>query len=304
MKKILIIGSKGFIGSAALRYYKSAGYHTFGCDVISGGNDRDYYKITKDKSEYNEVLKSISPDVCFNASGSANPHLSFENPFKDYELNVVNVIKILEAIRISTPRTIFINISSAAVYGSPHNLPVTETDDIDPVSPYGWHKRESELLCSEYANLYDIKTCSMRVFSAYGPGLKKQLFWDLFKKTREEGVEGRIELLGTGDESRDYIYVEDLVRASEIIAIKGNLQGGVINIGTGIETKIKTAAKNFIKTLGWEGEITFTGSKRKGDPENWCADISKMKQMGYISEFSLYNGLQAYCRWLRHIQQL
>ena len=113
MKKILIIGSKGFIGSAALRYYKSAGYHTFGCDVISGGRDRDYFKVTKENPEYNEVLKSISPDLCFNASGAASPHLSFENPLKDYELNVVNVIKILEPIKISTPRTIFINISSA-----------------------------------------------------------------------------------------------------------------------------------------------------------------------------------------------
>ena len=187
------------------------------------------------------------------------------------------------------------------VYGTPLQFPVREEDDIAPISPYGWHKRQSELLCNEYANLYGLKTCSMRVFSAYGPGLKKQLFWDLYQKTREGNS---IELLGTGDESRDYIFVEDLVRASETIAINAKLQGEVINVATGIETTIRNAAKTFIKTLSWDGRISFSGIKRMGDPENWCADISKIKEMGYSSEFSLDAGLKAYCRWLQDLQQL
>jgi dTDP-glucose 4,6-dehydratase/UDP-glucose 4-epimerase len=210
-------------------------------------------------------------------------------------------LRILEAIRISNPKTTFINISSAAVYGTPSQLPVNEDANVDPISPYGWHKRQSEILCREYSQLYGLKTCSMRVFSAYGPGLNKQLFWDLYQKTRKGKS---IELLGTGDESRDYIFVKDLVRASEAIATKGLLEGEVINVANGIETKIREAASSFIKALGWDGEIRFTGSKRKGDPENWCADISKIKEMGFNSEFSLYTGLKAYGRWLRDLQQL
>jgi dTDP-glucose 4,6-dehydratase/UDP-glucose 4-epimerase len=301
MKKILVIGSKGFIGSAALRYYESEGYYVVGCDVVDNGVETDYFKVEKIKPDYNDVLKTVLPDLCLNASGAASVPFSFEHPWIDYELNVINVLRILEAIRISNPKTTFINISSAAVYGTPSQLPVNEDANVDPISPYGWHKRQSEILCREYSQLYGLKTCSMRVFSAYGPGLNKQLFWDLYQKTRKGKS---IELLGTGDESRDYIFVKDLVRASEAIATKGLLEGEVINVANGIETKIREAASSFIKALGWDGEIRFTGSKRKGDPENWCADISKIKEMGFNSEFSLYTGLKAYGRWLRDLQQL
>jgi dTDP-glucose 4,6-dehydratase/UDP-glucose 4-epimerase len=300
VKKILVIGSRGFIGSAAVRYYQNQGYAVTGCDVIEDDKVIDYFKVEIKNPTYQAVFEKVSPDFCLNASGAASVPFSFDHPLTDYELNVINVMRMLEAIRISNPKTTFINISSAAVYGTPSQLPVSEDVDVAPISPYGWHKRQSELLCNEYANLYGLKTCSMRVFSAYGPGLKKQLFWDLYQKTRKGKV---IELLGTGDESRDYIFVEDLIRASETIAEKSKLKGEVINVATGIETTIREAATTFIKAMDWDGEICFSGSKRKGDPENWCADISKIKEMGYSSEFSLDAGLKAYCRWLRDLKK-
>ena len=284
-----------------MRYYKGQGYAVSGCDVIENEKTVDCFKVESKHPDYQTLFEKVSPNYCLNASGAANVPFSFENPLMDYELNVINVMKMLEAIRIESPETAFINISSAAVYGTPSRLPVGEDTDVAPISPYGWHKRQSELLCSEYTNLYGLKTCSMRVFSAYGPDLKKQLFWDLYQKTRKGKV---IELLGTGSESRDYIFIEDLVRATEVIATKGLLEGEVINVANGIETTIREAAKTFIEALGWDGEISFSGSKRKGDPENWCADISKIKEMGYNSDFSLEAGLKAYCRWLQDLQQL
>jgi dTDP-glucose 4,6-dehydratase/UDP-glucose 4-epimerase len=301
VKTILVIGSNGFIGSAAVRYYKAQKYAVIGCDIVANDTMNDYFKVDKKEPNYNKVFKEVSPVICLNASGAANVPFSFDHPLMDYELNVINVIRMLEAIKISSPKTKLINISSAAVYGTPLQLPVSEHADVAPISPYGFHKRQSELLCNEYATLFGIKTCSIRVFSAYGPGLKKQIFWDLFQKTNKSKT---VELLGTGDESRDYIFVEDLVRATEVIAINANLRGEVINVATGIETTIREAAKTFIKAMDWDGEICFSGSKRKGDPENWCADISKIKEMGYSSEFSLDAGLKAYCRWLRDLQQL
>tara|TARA_Y100000590_G_scaffold470346_1_gene663991 strand:- start:9882 stop:10787 length:906 start_codon:yes stop_codon:yes gene_type:complete len=301
MKKILVIGSMGFIGSAALRYYKSKGYYVVGCDVLDNAGETNYFKVKKIKPNYKDLLKVVLPDLCLNASGAASVPFSFENPTIDYELNVINVLRILEAIRENSSETALINISSAAVYGTPSESPISELCNLNPISPYGWHKRQSELLCSEYANLYGLKTCSMRVFSAYGPGLQKQLFWDLYQKTNEVKY---INLLGTGEESRDYIYVDDLIRASETIAKATRFEGEAINVASGIETSIRQAAKAFIEALGWDGEIKFTGSKRKGDPENWCADIRKIKDMGFNSEFSLYDGLKAYCQWLQELNRL
>ena len=127
MKKILVIGSKGFIGTSARLYYESAGYLTYGCDILSDVSDRNYYQVSNKKSCYSDILNLVSPDLCLNASGSARPYFSFKNPLNDYELNVVNVMKILDAIRISSPKTVFINLSSAAVYGTPSKLPVNET---------------------------------------------------------------------------------------------------------------------------------------------------------------------------------
>ena len=301
MKKILVIGSEGFIGSSAVRYYKNQGYVVTGCDVIENDRVIDYYKVESKDPTYHRIFEKVAPDYCLNASGAASVPFSFHDPMIDFELNVINVFKMLEAIRIENPETAFINVSSAAVYGTPSQLPVSEDVDVTPISPYGWHKRQSELLCNEYANLYGLKTCSMRVFSAYGPGLKKQLFWDLYQKTREGNS---IELLGTGDESRDYIFVEDLVRASETIAINAKLQGEVINVATGIETTIRNAAKTFIKTLSWDGRISFSGIKRMGDPENWCADISKLEMMGFKPKCSLESGMEVYCKWLQSLQQV
>ena len=174
----------GFVGSAAMRYYKDQGYVVTGCDVIDNDKTADFIKVERKNPDYYTVFERVSPDYCLNASGAANVPFSFENPFMDYELNVINVMRMLEAIRLISPETAFINISSAAVYGTPSRLPVGEDADIAPISPYGWHKRQSEVLCSEHAELYGLRTCSMRVFSAYGPGLKKQLFWDLFQKTK------------------------------------------------------------------------------------------------------------------------
>ena len=289
----------GFVGSFAMKYYKSKGYLTVGCDVIGNDITKDYIKVDKNLPDYDEVFKTISPDLCLNASGAASVSFSFDSPLEDYQLNVINVIRILESIKLSTPNTIFINISSAAVYGTPLHLPLSEDADVAPISPYGYHKLQSELICREYSDLYGLKTCSMRVFSAYGPGLKKQLFWDLYQKTRRGN---KIELLGTGNESRDYIFIEDLIRASETIATNTLLQGEVINVATGIETTIKEAANTFIRAIDWGGDISFSGSSRKGDPKNWSADIKKITEMGYISGFTLDVGLKAYGKWLKKTQ--
>jgi len=142
-------------------------------DIIKNDKQIDYFEVERKEPDYHTVFEKFSPDFFLNASGAASVPFSFDDPLIDYQLNVINVMKMLEAIRIESPETAFINISSAAVYGTPSQLPVSEDADVDPISPYGWHKRHSELLCSEYANLYGLKTCSMRVFSAYGPGLRK-----------------------------------------------------------------------------------------------------------------------------------
>ncbi|SDB21941.1 dTDP-glucose 4,6-dehydratase/UDP-glucose 4-epimerase [Flavobacteriaceae bacterium MAR_2010_188] len=295
MKKLLIIGSKGFIGSHCTRFFKKK-YQVWECDVVTDYVEDNYFIIDASSSDYNEIFEQYDFDLCINCSGAASVPDSIKHPQRDFNLNVVNVAKQLEAIRKFRPNCKYINLSSAAVYGNPNYLPIDESHPLSPISPYGVHKKMSEELCSEYYNNFGIKTVSLRIFSAYGNGLYKQLFYDLYKKTQ---TYDKISLFGTGRESRDFIHVSDIVKAIEIVMLNSNFQNEVYNIGSGVETSIDNAASLFIKHLDLNKSLQFGGEIRIGDPLNWVADMSKLQDLGFYPSTILDDGLLNYARWLK-----
>jgi dTDP-glucose 4,6-dehydratase/UDP-glucose 4-epimerase len=294
--KIIIIGSKGFIGQYLFNHFLKKGNEVWGADVLDDYlNLKKYFIINSSDSDYNQVFRGLKYDLCINCSGAASVHESLTDPSGDYYLNTVNVYKILEAIKRFQPGCRFINLSSAAVYGNPQVLPVKEDLIPNPLSPYGFHKLQSELICKEFWTLFGIRTCSLRIFSVYGPGLRKQLFWDLFKKA-EAGT--TFLLFGTGQESRDFIYVLDLIEAIELAAEFSSFEADVINIANGEEIFIKDAVSIFFSFLSHDISYTFSGSSREGDPINWVADISKLISFGYIPRYDLRTGLSEYYEWI------
>ena len=293
--KILIIGSKGFIGSHCVDYFTAKGFEVFQADV-NEATSKNYYKIEEQNSDFSIPFKEHQFDICINASGSAHVGFSFENPSKDFELNVVNVQKILVAIRDFNSDCKLINFSSAAVYGNPQFLPITENSSCKPLSPYGFHKLQSELLLTEYHNFFGLNTCSLRVFSAYGPRLKKQLFWDLYQKSLSSDV---ISLFGTGNETRDFIYVDDLMQIIDLVIHHSPFQGSICNVASQVETTIAEAAKVFIKEFSPEKKVVFNGEVKVGDPNNWLADMEILKKYGFKPQFNLHLGLKKYVEWIR-----
>jgi UDP-glucose 4-epimerase len=293
--KILIIGSKGFIGSHCVDFFQSKGYEVWQADVNESA-DKNFYKIERQNSDFSLVFKEHQFDVCINASGSAHVGFSFENPSKDFELNVANVQKILVAIRNYNSNCKFINFSSAAVYGNPKTLPITENSICKPLSPYGFHKLQSELLLIEYHKFFGLNTCSLRIFSAYGPRLKKQLFWDLYQKSLKSDV---ISLFGTGNETRDFIYINDLVQIIDLVIQNSTFQGSIYNVASNTETTITEAAQVFIHAFSPEKEVVFNGEVKVGDPNNWLADMEILKKYGFEPRFNLNLGLKKYAEWLR-----
>ena len=239
--KILVIGSKGFIGSSICKFYsENDSVELWQCDVFENtDNDPRYFSINSSDINFENIFRLQSFDICINAAGSGNVGLSFDNPLYDFESNTYGVIKILEAIRMLDSKCRFINFSSAAVYGDPKNLPIRENSEIKPLSPYGFNKAMAEHICKEYFAFFGIKTCNLRVFSAYGPGLKKQIFWDIYQKFKL--AKNEIEMFGTGEETRDFIYIDDLVNAIDIIINKSPFQGECINVASGSEVNIADA---------------------------------------------------------------
>jgi dTDP-glucose 4,6-dehydratase/UDP-glucose 4-epimerase len=298
--KILIIGSMGFIGQHLFRYFSDKGNKVWGTDVIPDYINKDrYFLIDASNSDYTIVFQSAEYDLCVNCSGAANVPESLKNPLRDYYLNSVNVFKILNTIRRFQPACKFINLSSAAVYGNPKHMPVKEDSIPDPLSPYGFHKLQAEQICKEFYDMNKIKTCSLRIFSVYGPGLKKQLFWDLHSKANN-GVP--FTLFGTGNESRDFIYILDLMKAIELVAEHSAFNADVINIADGKEILIKNVVSVFLGLFNHEIRYSFSGETREGDPVNWVADISKLLSYGYQPSFTIENGLEKYFEWVTQIR--
>jgi len=299
-KKILILGSEGFIGSHAVRYFQDRGYQVFKADIVLK-QENQYFLINPEALDFKTIFLSQVFDYCINATGAANVQLSYAHPNLDYTLNVANVHNILNCIRLYSPECKFINLSSAAVYGNPKTLPISETNATQPLSPYGYHKWFSELVCLEFYELFKIQTLSVRIFSAYGPGLKKQIFWDLYEKALKTSNK-KVQILGTGMESRDFIYVEDIVHALEIILTREIFTGQKLNIATGVETSIQDASSMFFKLFNPEIALSFTGSTKEGDPINWRADIQVLSNLGFKTEYSLEQGLEKTTTWLKSIR--
>lgn len=295
-QRILIIGSKGFIGSHLTDHFNSdIQNEVYGCDISQESNPY-YFQVDKLAASYEEIFKSNKFDICIYAGGNGSVPFSIEQPDIDFLLNTNTVNNLLSSISLHQPQCKFLNMSSAAVYGSPATLPINESVAIKPISPYGWHKYMSEIICKKYYSLNKIKTISLRVFAVYGERLTKQLFWDIYGKIQKSN---EITLFGTGKESRDFIYIKDLVNAIDLVIKKGDFNGETYNVSSGIETTIHEAAHEFCRIYDENIKITFSGQTKAGDPINWRADISRLTSLGFKSNIDLKTGLKNYIKWLK-----
>ena len=293
--KILIIGSKGFIGSHIYHFYKDEA-EVWGADVVADTTSKNYIVLNKENTHFENIFVDHQFDICINASGNGSVPVSLNQPIFDFELNVVNTIKLLDAIRTHNPACKFINMSSAAVYGNPLHIPVKEDVALTPLSPYGWHKLYAEQICKEYYYLYNLHTINLRLFSVYGEYLKKQLFWDIYQKSLRSST---VELFGTGEETRDFIYIQDLLEAIRCVVDRGLFNGEAINVGSGIETSIAEAAGVFCHAINPEIKIKFNNLVKPGDPLNWKADIDVLKNFGYEPKVDIVDGLKNTVKWLK-----
>jgi UDP-glucose 4-epimerase len=295
--KILVLGANGFIGSNALNYFRKKFPETYGCDIFTPDhNDDRFFILDGTNPQFDKLFLQNSFDVCLNASGSGSVPYSIDHPDEDYRLNAKNVFDILNSISNFNSRCKFLNISSAAVYGNPESLPISEKSRTKPLSPYGFHKLISEQICAEFYHLKKIRTCSMRVFSAYGQGLRKQLFWDIFQKSKKDEV---VELFGTGEETRDFIQTADLMQAIECIIKKSNFEADLVNVGSGKGISIKTAAMEFLRVMNIDKEVCFTAKVKEGDPLCLVADISKLRSYGFSPTVEFEEGLSQYSEWIQ-----
>lgn len=296
MKKVLITGCNGFIGDKLTDYYLQKGYRVVGAGVEpTGHTDICYYSVDLLDEGLAKVFSEHKPDILVHCAGNASVPVSVEWPLLDFKLNTNMMYKMMEDCRHYANKSMkIINLSSAGVYGNPNRLPIAENDIPAPISPYALNKFLSENICNYYRRIYGLNVTNIRIFSAYGPGLKKQIFWDMYNKAKNTG---RLDLFGTGNESRDFIYIDDLVRAIDAVACHS--ADTLVNVANGVEITTRQIAEMFAQAIGMDKSlITFNHETREGDPLNWRADVSLLKKCGYKQNVSIEEGINRYVEWV------
>lgn len=297
---IVILGCQGFIGSNLCNHFVEEKHVVYGVDVLENPANvkYNYIKVSRLSSQWGELLKSNAFEVCINAAGSGNVSYSVTHPLIDFEANSLDVFQILDAIRIYQPTCKYLHISSAAVYGNPISLPIKETDALQPISPYGYHKMMSEIICKEYAHLFNIPVAIVRPFSIYGNGLRKQLIWDICNKISKNN---EITLFGTGKETRDFIHITDFILLIDLIIKANRFKCEVYNAASGNETSILDVANIFMESFSIPKKINFNKEIKKGDPINWRADISQICKMGFMPKADFKHSIMEYINWFNSL---
>lgn len=230
---------------------------------------------------------------------AANPYIptSVDHPALDYRLNIDNTFNLLEALRVTPNAPRLINISSAAVYGNPAQLPIRETDPTVPISPYGASKLAAERYTAVYSQIYGVRATSLRFFSIYGPRQRKQVVYDLLCKLYANPAQ--IEVLGDGSQARDFTYVQDVVAAVIVAATSAPGQGESYNVASGKTYSIAQLVETWCEVCNFSPKIVYTGKVRPGDAEKWEVDINNLTSLGYKAQTSLAEGLKSVWDWYR-----
>lgn len=308
MTNVLVTGAHGFIGRNLCSALASRGFHVSGLGHgIWPASEAERWGVSEwingEIGPSNlELLRHQrgAPDIVFHLAGGSSVGAAVQNPREDFNRTVVSTSELLDWMRRNAPSAKLVAVSSAAVYGAGHSGPIREGTDLQPYSPYGRHKRMMEEMASAYAADYGMQVVIARLFSVYGPGLRKQLLWDLCAKM--DKTPSGIVLGGSGLELRDWTHVNDVARALAMMASVASSSAPVINIGTGTGTSVREIAEKMI-TEWFNGDVAptldFNLQARAGDPFSLIAENTSLSTLGFEWKHGLMDGLSDYVRWYR-----
>ena len=238
------------------------------------------------------------PEGIFHFAGGSSVGSALANPHEDFKRTVGSTGDLLEWIRQHCPDAPLIAVSSAAVYGAGHDGLIPEDARLTPYSPYGTHKLMMEELCRSYAVNFGLSIVLPRLFSVYGPELKKQLLWDTCNKL---ATQGEAELGGSGEELRDWTHVSDVVAALVGLLSFADTTAPALNIATGRPVTVREVVAELARV--WSPatppRIEFSGQSRAGDPYSLCANIGRLDALGMSCATSVSDGVAEYVQWFR-----
>jgi len=293
-RTILITGGAGFIGSHIADALTTDNDITVLDDLSSGSRENVPGGATFIEGDVrdDDTLKNAAADadVIFHEAAIVSVQQSIDQPQRCQDVNLAGTLAVLEAARREDARVVF--ASSAAIYGEPTSVPIDEAEPTAPASPYGIDKCAADQYVRTYHDLYGLDTVALRYFNVYGPGQTGGDYSGVISIFREQALTGDpITVDGDGSQTRDFVHVEDIVRAN-LLAATTDAVGTAYNIGTGTETSIQTLAETVQSIADADSPIVH-GEPRPGDIDRSCADVTRaQEQLGYEPKISLEEGLR------------
>lgn len=298
MVSVLVTGGAGFIGKHLVRKFIELNYDVTILDNFSNGTSKfrdevsdDVEIIQGDIRNIETVSKAVkNKEVIVHLAASINVIESIEKPLIYHETNSTGTLNILFSAKYSAKQMVF--ASSAAVYGNPKELPVSVDHPTNPLSPYAASKLSAEAYCRAYSNIYNMSCTILRFFNVYGPGQVSNSYSGVINKfiTRLSNNKPPI-INGDGKQTRDFIYVSDLVDA--IIGVIGYHSLGVFNVGTGRGISVNDLAEKLMKIMDKGDFRPIHTEPNASEVENSWADISVTKEIfGFMPKISLEEGLR------------
>jgi UDP-glucose 4-epimerase len=295
----LVTGAAGFLGRHVAQGLAAAGWRVAGV----GHGDWDAAERRRfgvgdwcagDVTA--EALAGIGdPDVIVHCAGGGSVAASLADPPADFTRTVATTAAVLDFARRRKRPPRIVYPSSPAVYGANAGSAVHANAALEPISPYGLHKKMAEDLCRFHAAQYGMPVAIVRLFSVYGAGLRKQLLWDACTKI----AAGRAVFAGTGDEVRDWLHVDDAVALLLLAAEHAAPDCPTVEGGTGIGTPNRAVLQSLCALLGRGTAPAFSGAARAGDPPRYVADVAAAGRWGWEPRRALPDGLALYAGWFK-----
>jgi len=309
MPTTLVTGVAGFIGSNLAEALLNRGYEVRGVDTFVTGRRaninsfRDHPEFTFHEVDIRDG-EAIEPlmrgtDTVFHQAAAVSVECSVEDPITTSDANCVGTATVLDTARRADVDTVVV-ASSAALYGSGGDLPKVESMPSSPESPYGLSKQYTEALAVQASELYALDTVALRYFNVFGPRQDPHgEYAAVIPAFIDRVLDGEPPVIyGDGEQTRDFVFVEDVVRAN-IAAAEANVSGVVCNVARGAQTSINDLAETLTDLLGVDLDPVHE-APRPGDIRHSYADISRARdRLGYAPQVSFREGLERTIEYYR-----
>lgn len=306
--KILVTGGAGFIGSHVVDRLVQEGHEVVVLDNLVTGKRKninkavEFYKMDIESSSLERVFRKERPSVVYHLAAQMDVRRSVEDPVFDARVNILGMLNVLEqAVKHGTRKVIF-SSSGGAIYGEQEIFPAPESHSLRPLSPYGISKLSGEQYLMYYQRLTGIEYAILRYANVYGPRQDPEGEAGVVAIFAQKLLNGEQPIVnGNGRQTRDFVFVEDVVEANMAVLAR-EAQGG-FNVGTGQETTINTLFQILLEqTKSTAKELH--GPAKKGEQQRSVIDATKFRQeLGWDPKVTLEEGLGRTVEYFRSVQK-